>query len=352
MLHFKYYTQKDIKALTRSRHGESKIGDKIACLKIADEIDSFLKQSPAKFVLFGIPEDIGVRANYGRAGANTAWKPVVENILNLQDNSFLNAENIIVLGEVDVDDLMEQAVGTSIKNKFDIERLRKLVEFIDSRVMEIVEKIISAKKIPIIVGGGHNNSYPIIKAVNDTLRREKIACTKGINAINCDAHTDFRALEGRHSGNGFSYAFEEGVLNKYAVLGLHEQYNADTIFQKFKNNPEYLFYNTYEDIFIREKQTFMQCIDTCIDFCKDCCCGVELDLDSITNVPSSARTSCGISPLQARQYVYRCAQKLNPVYLHIAEGAPVLSHIKADYKTGKLISYLISDFIKGVLEKN
>lgn len=30
---------------------------------------TFLKESDAKFVLFGIPEDIGVRANHGRPGA-------------------------------------------------------------------------------------------------------------------------------------------------------------------------------------------------------------------------------------------------------------------------------------------
>jgi arginase family enzyme len=41
---------------------------------------------------------------------------------------------------------------------------------------------------------------------------------KTINAINFDAHSDFRILEGRHSGNGFSYAYEEGFLKKYFVL--------------------------------------------------------------------------------------------------------------------------------------
>src|ERR1700739_4851148 len=115
MLHFKYYTQQDIKQLTRSRYGECKIGDKISCLKSAEVVENFLNQSKAKFVIFGVPEDIGVRANYGRPGANTAWKPAVENILNLQDNSFFSAENLIVLGEVDVDDLMEQ--GTILLRK-------------------------------------------------------------------------------------------------------------------------------------------------------------------------------------------------------------------------------------------
>jgi formiminoglutamase len=39
-----------------------------------------------------------------------------------------------------------------------------------------------------------------------------------VNAINFDAHSDFRILEGRHSGNGFSYAYEEGFLKKYFIL--------------------------------------------------------------------------------------------------------------------------------------
>jgi formiminoglutamase len=80
-------------------------------------------------------------------------------------------------------------------------------------------------------------------------------------------------------------------------------------------------------------------------------CGVEIDLDAITNVPSSAKTSSGISPVQARQYAYQCGNKLNTPYFHIAEGAPILSHIKADNKTGKLIAYLITDFIKGLSDK-
>ena len=81
-------------------------------------------------------------------------------------------------------------------------------------------------------------------------------------------------------------------------------------------------------------------------------CGIEIDLDAITNVPSSAKTSSGLSPIQARQYVYQSAKQLNTLYFHIAEGAPILSHIKADNKTGKLIAYLISDFIKGITEKD
>lgn len=350
MHHFKFYSPAYIKKLTRNRDGETKVGDKVQCMPQDADVEKFLCESKARFVLVGIPEDIGVRANYGRTGAQTAWMPALENILNLQHNTYFKSEELMVLGEVDMDDLMEQSKGLG-KTDRDIEKLRKLVEFIDARVIENVEMIAACGKIPIVIGGGHNNSYPVIKAVNEALRKSQKIKRKGINVINCDAHADFRPFEGRHSGNGFSYAFEEGILNKYAVFGLHEQYNVESVLTKFRNNPEFLYYNTYEDIFVREKETFAQALGKCIDFCKETYCGIELDFDAIENVPSSARTSSGISVQQARQFIYRCAKETDAAYLHIAEGAPVLSHIKMDYKTGKLIAYIVSDFIKAISEK-
>jgi formiminoglutamase len=71
-----------------------------------------------------------------------------------------------------------------------------------------------------------------------------------------------------------------------------------------------------------------------------------LDLDSIQNVLSSASTPTGISPLQARQYLNFAAVDTKPAYLHICEGATRLANGNADESTGKLISYLVTDFIK------
>ena len=321
---------------------QERIGQKIQTVSPSWEKD--LQESEVEFVIIGIPEDIGVRANYGRAGASTAYKPTLESFLTQQSNEFFTGENICVLGEVFVDDLIEASLNLNTKNREDISELRKFVSEIDERVSLIISKIISFGKIPIIVGGGHNNAFGNIKGAS-------IALGKKVSAINCDAHLDFRPLEGRHSGNGFSYAFENNYLNKYSVLGMHEQYNSSYAIEKFKINSNRLFYHTYESVFVREELDFKTALRQCIGFVKDDVCGVEIDLDSITNVPTSAKTSSGISPIQARQYVYQSAKNLNTIYFHIAEGAPILSHIKADNKTGKLIAYLITDFIKGVLSK-
>jgi len=246
----------------------------------------------------------------------------------------------VVLGEILVDDLMLEAAELDIKNKNDVKKLRDLVSIVDDRVSEAVRIIISIGKIPIIIGGGHNNAFGNIKGASQALNKK-------INVINCDPHLDFREAEGRHSGNGFSYAYEQGYLDKYAVCCMHEQYNNQSALNKFKQDPAHLFYNTYESVFVRNEQNFKTALKQCLGFVNDNVSGVEIDLDAITNVPSSAKTSSGISPAQARQYVYQCATHTNALYLHIAEGAPVLSHIKADNKTGKLIAYLVFDFMKG-----
>ena len=46
-----------------------------------------------------------------------------------------------------------------------IEELRVLVEEIDKRVQSVIEEVITAGKTPIVIGGGHNNCYPIFLAV-------------------------------------------------------------------------------------------------------------------------------------------------------------------------------------------
>ncbi len=332
------FTETDLVTLIRKRKGEIKLGETIHYCKTADWKKE-LKDSSAKFVLLGIPEDIGVRANLGRGGAHTAFKPALESFLNQQDNFFLKGDTIFVLGNVMVNDLMEQSSSLNSKNYTDLLALREMVSQIDYRVEEVISYIISLQKIPVVIGGGHNNAYGNIAGCFKALQTS-------INVINCDPHSDLREAEGRHSGNGFSYALEHGYLNKYAVFAFHEQYNNQSSLKQFIQNKN-LHFVSFEDIFIKEKYDFKTALQRSINFVKGNACGVEIDLDAITNVPSSAKTSSGISQLQARQFIHHCASHLKPLYLHIAEGAPVLSHIKADNKTGKLISYLITDFIKG-----
>ena len=122
----------------------------------------------------------------------------------------------------------------------------------------------------------------------------------------------------------FRYAEEDGYLQKYCVVGLHENYLPQNVWLDIVNNP-FIDFITYEDIFIHEKRNFIQAVAHATGFTEDTYTGVELDLDCIENVLSSAVSPSGIAALNARQYISFAAVDVKVAYVHICEGATHLS---------------------------
>ncbi|MEX0635508.1 MAG: arginase, partial [Ferruginibacter sp.] len=91
---------------------------------------------------------------------------------------------------------------------------------------------------------------------------------------------------------------------------------------------------------------FIQAVAHATGFTEDTFTGIELDLDVIENVLSSACTPSGLSVLQARQYLNFTATDCKVAYLHICEGASQLTDGAKNDETGKLISFLVTDFLK------
>ncbi|MFC6096017.1 formimidoylglutamase [Flavobacterium qiangtangense] len=337
------FTVHDLARVTNFRSGEVKFGEKMQTIPKDADIATFLKECDAKFVLLGVPEDIGVRANYGRPGAASAWESAIKSIANIQHNRFNKGSSILVLGHLNVEEEMKAVESLDFNNIDERKELSKWVEKIDKEVSHIIFTIVKAGKIPIVIGGGHNNAYGNIKGT-------ALAKGKAINAINFDAHSDFRILEGRHSGNGFSYAFEEGFLKKYFVFGLHESYTSKSVLHEIKKLEDRVRINTYDEINIRKQKDFRQEMEKAYTFIKNDFYGVEIDLDSIPNIPSSAMTLSGFSVEELRQFIHFFSQNENAAYLHICEGAPDLGDEKNSHLVGKLIGYLVTDFIKAKSE--
>ena len=333
------FTINDLAKVTNHRSGEIKFGEKMLTIPKGIDITVFLKTCEAKYVLFGIPEDIGVRANYGRPGAASAWECAIASIANIQHNRFCKGSQILVLGQLNVRAEMKEVEHLDFNDIDDRSKLSQLVEKIDKDVSHIIFNIIKAGKTPIVIGGGHNNSYGNIKGT-------ALAKGKPINAVNFDAHSDFRILEGRHSGNGFSYAFEEGFLKKYFIFGLHENYTSKSVLDIIKKIEDRVRYNTYDSINIRKEKNFNQELIQASQFIQTDFYGVEIDLDAIPNIASSAMTLSGFSIEELRQFVTFFAKNKNAAYLHICEGAPDLCYEKNNHLIGKLIGYLVTDFIK------
>jgi formiminoglutamase len=345
LTHFKSYTKQDVLSLVKIRRFETKLGERIQVLNDPTTIVDSLKSLTARYVIIGIPEDIGIQANFGTAGASTAWISFLQSFLNIQSNDFFEGSEVAVIGHFDFGDIQFVIDKNAHTEEEKIEAYRHAVNAIDDEVEGLVKQITAYNKIPIVIGGGHNNAYPIIKGSAKGLYQAQKITLAQINCINLDAHTDYRPQEGRHSGNAFRYAEEDNFLQKYCIVGIHENYLPQNVWVDIVNNP-FIDCITYEDIFIHEKRSFRQAVSHAIEFTEDNYAGIELDLDSVENVLSSACSPSGVSILNARQYINLCAAHVKAAYLHICEGATRLNNGKTDDSTGKLVSYLVSDFIK------
>jgi len=327
------FTSKARDTLLKPRKGESKFGEHIQLLPNLNNIYDDIIDLDVDYVLFGIKEDIGIYANHGNTGAHKAWDAVIKVLLNIQSNRFTKAKRILILGHLDYSNSNDVANDKNTKKS--IAKARTVVEHIDKDVAYLVSSIIKAGKKPIIIGGGHNNAYGNIKGLS-------LAKNDKVNVVNFDAHTDFRPEEGRHSGNGFSYAYAEGFLKNYFIFGIHENYTSEKLYKTLKKI-KHIKYNTYEAIEIRNELNFRSELDIALNHISNKPFGIEIDCDAIEHIPSSAQTPSGFSIKQARQFVHHIGKHPNASYLHICEAAPKK---KTATLVGKLISYLITDFVR------
>ncbi|WP_282135899.1 formimidoylglutamase [Seonamhaeicola maritimus] len=321
--------------LLNKRQGESKFGQHIKLLTRISNIYEQLNNLDVKYVIFGVPEDVGVIANLGKTGTAKAWEASLKVLLNIQSNKYTKAKEVLILGHLNFSDEMEQISKLDVTKKRDLKKARDLVEIIDVQVTYLVSQIVMAGKKPIIIGGGHNNAYGNIKGTS-------LAVNTPISVVNFDAHSDFRPEEGRHSGNAFSYAFAEGFLNKYFVFGIHENYTSDKTLTTL-NKVKAVKYNTFDSIEIRNELKFNSEMERALKHISKDAYGIEIDCDAIENITSSAMTPSGFSVNQTRKFVNYFGENENAKYLHICEAAPSK---RAASQVGKLITYLITDFIK------
>ncbi len=332
MNHLITYTRETLLSHTNTRSGEVKAGEVLPVIAPKAE----LKNTIPTYVIIGIPEDIGVRANHGREGTANAWNAFLNSFCNIQSTAKSNLNNCLILGVIDCRLEMEEAAQLFSAKKEYYAELGKLVERIDTKVTTVVAHIISSGKIPIIIGGGHNNAFGNIKGASDAFK-------KPINVINFDAHSDFRPLEHRHSGNGFSYAKEGSYLDKYYIFGLHRNYTSQEIIDRIKTD-ENIKIAWFEHMMLTRGSSIMQATIEADNFICDSNFGVEIDLDAIANMGSSAMNPVGFTVADARSFNKHFSKQKNCCYVHICEGAPVFELFPN--QVGKVISYLVSDILR------
>ena len=348
MKHFHYYTKQELLEQVKLRKYESKLGERVQVVYNKEHSASELHlkfEGPASYVCFGIPESIGVMGNHGGKGAENTWFHFVRSFLNLQSTDIHFGENIILAGYFDFSAVSKIIEEHSFSSEERINACRHAVaNIIDDEVEELVKAIVLAGKIPIVIGGGHNNAYPIIKGTAKALHKKSLITAASINAINLDACAEYRILEGRHSGNPFRYAMEEGYLKRYAVIGLQESVNPQSMMDDLYSNINNLYF-TYDQIFVEEKLNFLQAIAQSFSFVDDGKIALDLDLDVINESMVGGKLASGITIREARQFVRFSANYSNVTSFHLCEGNAF--NLAADSsQIGNLVSLLVLDFIK------
>lgn len=320
MVQLQLQTVAKTKSLTSLRKGETKLGETLLHIIHLDE----LQNSDANFVIFGIAEDLGVQANFGQAGAKNAWDAFIRAFVNVQESQYNQGKQILLLGCISLE---------KEPNPNHPEDLGITIEAIDEKVAQLVQHIVASGKIPIGIGGGHNNAFGFLKGSSAALDRK-------LQVINIDAHTDLRTPDYRHSGNGFSYAIDAGFLKHYTAFGLHKNYTPQYIFDAYSNNPgiDLIF---FEDMLLVAEQLrqFKEVLQAHVgqDF------GLELDCDAIAHFSSSAQTPSGFTLETIRLLTQLAFRKKGITYLHIAEAAPTND---SKNQIGKALIFIVTDCIR------
>lgn len=331
---FILYSSDTLASQLKHRPGEERIGEALVFAESMDSLGS-LQQQGCQYALIGVPEDIGPQGNLGRPGSTTGWLAFLQQFINLQANQYFDGRGIICLGELrvmaDTKDLSTDAYRTMCAQ-------------LDEQVHAIVKQVFAHNLIPIVIGGGHNNAYPIIKAASETFEMP-------LAVSNLDPHSDFRATEGRHSGNPFRYAHKEGYLARYTVAGLHEQKNnRDSLNQLLEL--EFPFYSIQKTHWQRT-ENFDQVLEDMGRYLlhSGLPTGVELDLDVVSQMPTSAITAAGLSIDDALYYVSQMATLPKCRYLHLAEAAPDANNPDEMRSVGQVLAELVSMFIKSRIKE-
>ena len=310
---FKSFSKSQISVYQSARQGEKRVGASIFSIQ---------ESSEAKFILLGISESIGALANGGNKGAENAFESFLPFFLNTQDFKHDTA----CIG-------MIQWIGTYAEDSILTDYVNELDEF----VLNVLTQYVSQNQIPVVIGGGHNNALPLIRWAN--------LSQKKIEVLNLDAHADCRAIEGRHSGNSFSYAIKEGQLHKYHVFGLHRPYLNDVSHQFLLDHcANFTFYEDYLD----GKQSLDDDIKHLISSHPIASSlGIDIDMDCIADMPSSAISPSGWRLDEVRSALRKLAQSNLPIsYLHLTEAAPITE--VEQKKAGKALAYLVRDFIENI----
>lgn len=253
-----------------------------------------------KVALLGVPDDTGVELNHGNIGA--AQGPDALRVA-LTRYGTSEPDDWIWPGVYDAGDIV---TGSDLAETH-------------SRVTHAAGELIDAGLFPIMIGGGHDLTFPFVRASSQRLGE--------MNGIYLDAHLDVREEEG--SGMPFRRLIEECGVKRLDVIGLNPMVNSREHTRWFHSHGGRV-----------------DAIEPSGDWPGDhIFMSLDMDVLDASAAPGvSARNPMGLSVHEAAQWVYAAGSNEKIRCFDIMELCPVRDD---DGRTAHVAAHLLLTFLKG-----
>ena len=269
---------------------------------------SLIQSNPngCEIALIGLPDDTGVSLNNGRPGAKegpAAFRTALAS-MGVSSPHGWTWPKVFDAGDVDTvpGDLHET----------------------HSRVTEVVESVLELGLFPIAIGGGHDLTFPFVRAVANKFGP--------MTGIYFDPHLDVRETDG--SGMTFRRLLETGAAKDLRIHGFDPMSNSSDHVQYFQSHGGHIDTDTSPEDLWPTGNAF-----------------VSLDLDVIdaANAPGvSAMNPNGWTPSHTARWVHEAGLNPGVKCFDIMELSPPNDDRN---RTARLAAKMFLTFLKGFAER-
>jgi formimidoylglutamase len=309
---------------SRNDPKDRRLGELINRGKIADI-------NKSDVVILGIPEDRGILSNKGRPGASKGPDEIRRRLYRLTPgfNMDFNRLRVLDIGNIPTTEIT--------------------LEEVHDAVQEAVAAIVSAGALPIVLGGGHDLTYPGVAG----LVKGALIKNDGLGLINVDSHLDVRTDEnGINSGTSFYRALTQlpdNALHGTAFLefGIQEQYNSPYYYNWIREQGGTVF--TLREVSERVMESFLQALSIVGRNGRKVALSLDIDAVRSTEAPGcSASNPSGLKAPELDKIAYLAGRSAQIRYLDIMEVSPPLD---SDHRTASLAASSIFWFFRGLCER-
>ncbi|MCH7410217.1 formimidoylglutamase [Belliella sp. DSM 111904] len=297
---------------------------KVRCV---EDLKINLEKYSENLALLGYAVDEGVRRNQGRMGASSG-PDGIKNVLGSMAYHLPQDINL-------------QDFGNIIMEEGDLEEMHMLTK-------STITQLLGKNYFPIILGGGHDLSFPHGSALIDHLA----STGQKLGVLNLDAHFDLRPLvNGKaHSGSPFlqllEYAIEKNTTLKYACMGIQNAANPISLFETAKNNNVSWMASEHCNLFHWDKSALF--LKEFLDEVDKVYLTIDLDGFASAYAPGvSASSPMGFEPSFALQVLEILAKSGKLISMDVVEYNPSYD---IDLTTAKLAARCIEYTLRKIYE--